>query len=204
MQFYLLLIYQMFLTVLYFYSQFRQYCDTNCLHPQWISSATFWPFEGPGVCLSSLYHWLACCRRQYISNTPLHFKDTCWCQSCIISNYCIYCGNCIKRNEGNLFLVGSSIKVQDDTLFPKHIELSNNVIWHVLIHQKNSNISRCFGCLMVYTLGYFIRWQRIARFAILVPIAACIVAIFTASESPVYLVSQNKVTFANNISFKQL
>ena len=57
---------------------------------------------------------------------------------------------------------------------------------------------------MVYTLGYFIRWQRIARFAILVPIAACIVAIFTASESPVYLVSQNKVTFANNISFKPL
>ena len=127
MQFNLLSIYQMFLTVLYFYSQFRQYCDTNCLHPQWIPSATIRPVTGAGVCLSSLYHWLACCRRQYISNTSLHFKDTCWCQSCIVSNYCIYCGNCIKRNEGNLFLVGSSIKVQDDTLFPKHIELSNNM-----------------------------------------------------------------------------
>ena len=69
---------------------------------------------------------------------------------------------------------------------------------------ENFYISRCFGCLMVYTLGYFIRWQRIARFAILVPIAAGIVAIFTASESPVYLVSQNKVIFAHNISFKPL
>ena len=55
---------------------------------------------------------------------------------------------------------------------------------------------------MVYTLGYFIRWQRIARFAILVPITACIVAIFTASESPVYLVSQNKVLFEIIIRFE--
>ena len=68
---------------------------------------------------------------------------------------------------------------------------------------ENFYISRCFGCLMVYTLGYFIRWQRIARFAILVPITACIVAIFTASESPVYLVSQNKVVFEIIIRLKQ-
>ena len=57
---------------------------------------------------------------------------------------------------------------------------------------------------MVYTLGYFIRWQRIARFAILVPITACIVAIFTASESPVYLISQNKVIFGIISPFKLL
>ena len=82
------------------------------------------------------------------------------------------------------------------------ITSSYNLACHVLSHQNTSYISRCFGCLMVYTLGYFIRWQRIARFAILVPITACIVAIFTASESPVYLVSQNKVAFEIIIRLK--
>ena len=96
--------------------------------------------------------------------------------------------------------MGSSVKVRVITSFSNYIELViHNVTCHVLTHQNTSNISRCFGCLMVYTLGYFIRWQQIARYAILVPIAACIVALFTASESPVYLVSQNKVILVNNI-----
>ena len=111
------------LTVLYFYSKLRQYSDTNRLHPKWIPSATIWTVKGPGVCMSSLYNWLACCRRQYISNTSLHFEDTCWCQPCIISNYGIYRGNRIERNEGNLFPMGSSIKVRVNTSFSNDIEL---------------------------------------------------------------------------------
>ena len=49
---------------------------------------------------------------------------------------------------------------------------------------------------MVYTLGYFMRWNRIAIFALGVPVIACLVALATASESPVYLVAQNKVCFS--------
>ena len=68
-----------------------------------------------------------------------------------------------------------------------------NVLYH--IDRYFIFFVRCFGCLMVYTLGYFMRWNRIAIFALGVPVIACLVALATASESPVYLVAQNKVFF---------
>ena len=49
---------------------------------------------------------------------------------------------------------------------------------------------------MVYTLGYFMRWNRIALFALGVPVIAFFVALSTALESPVFLVAQNKVCFS--------
>ena len=48
---------------------------------------------------------------------------------------------------------------------------------------------------MAYTLGYFMRWNRIALFALGVPVIAFFVALSTALESPVFLVAQNKVCF---------
>ena len=52
---------------------------------------------------------------------------------------------------------------------------------------------------MVYSLGYFLRWDKIALFGLGVPIIALVVALVSATESPVFLVAQNKV---NTIFFR--
>ena len=52
---------------------------------------------------------------------------------------------------------------------------------------------RCIGCLIVYSLGYFFRWDDIAFFAVGVPVIALLIALVLSTESPVFLVAQNKV-----------
>ena len=54
------------------------------------------------------------------------------------------------------------------------------------------SVLRCFGCLLVYALGFALRWRKIAMFAPLVPICAFICAIFLAPESPVYLLAKRR------------
>ena len=49
---------------------------------------------------------------------------------------------------------------------------------------------------MVYSLGYFLRWDKIALFGLGVPVIALVVALLSATESPVFLVAQNKVIIA--------
>ena len=46
---------------------------------------------------------------------------------------------------------------------------------------------------MVYSLGYFLRWDEIALIGLGVPVIALVVALMSATESPVFLVAQNKV-----------
>ena len=48
---------------------------------------------------------------------------------------------------------------------------------------------RCAGCLAVYALGFGLRWNQIALFAPVVPVAAFFVTFFIP-ESPVYLLSK--------------
>ena len=54
------------------------------------------------------------------------------------------------------------------------------------------SVLRCFGCLLIYALGFALRWKQIAIFAPLVPICAFICAIFLAPESPVYLLRKQR------------
>ena len=54
------------------------------------------------------------------------------------------------------------------------------------------SVLRCFGCLLIYALGFTLRWKQIAIFAPLVPICAFICAIFLAPESPVYLLRKQR------------
>ena len=46
---------------------------------------------------------------------------------------------------------------------------------------------RCFGCLLIYCLGYVMRWQTVATFGWVVPVAACVTCLTCASESPGWL-----------------
>lgn len=48
---------------------------------------------------------------------------------------------------------------------------------------------RCTGCLTIYALGFLLRWNQIAMFAPVVPIAAFVVTFFVP-ESPVFLLSK--------------
>ena len=50
---------------------------------------------------------------------------------------------------------------------------------------------------MVYSLGYFLRWDEIAFIGLGVPVIALVVALMSATESPVFLVAQNKVKLQN-------
>merc|ERR1712218_717067 len=54
-------------------------------------------------------------------------------------------------------------------------------------------VLRCIGCLIVYSLGCLFRWNDIAFFALGVPIIAFVIAFVFSNESPVFLVSQNRV-----------
>ena len=51
---------------------------------------------------------------------------------------------------------------------------------------------RCFGCLLIYTLGFAFRWRQIAMFAPIVPIIGFICALFLAPESPVFLLTKKR------------
>jgi hypothetical protein len=48
------------------------------------------------------------------------------------------------------------------------------------------------GCLLVYCLGLFWRWHRIALLAPILPVAAFTAAVFYAQESPVFLIKSGK------------
>ena len=54
------------------------------------------------------------------------------------------------------------------------------------------SVLRCFGCLLIYTLGFAFRWRQIAMFAPLVPLLAFISAVFLAPESPVFLLAKKR------------
>ena len=54
------------------------------------------------------------------------------------------------------------------------------------------SVLRCLGCLLIYALGFALRWRQIALFAPMVPILAFISAVFVAPESPVYLLSKKR------------
>eukprot|EP00095_Tigriopus_kingsejongensis_P009111 maker-scaffold150_size309978-snap-gene-2.13 protein:Tk09111 transcript:maker-scaffold150_size309978-snap-gene-2.13-mRNA-1 annotation:"sugar transporter 12" len=64
------------------------------------------------------------------------------------------------------------------------------------------SVIRCAGCLLVYCLGFFMRWNKIAMLAPLVPILA-LVTCWCIPESPVYLVQQRRLSKASR-SLKQL
>ena len=55
------------------------------------------------------------------------------------------------------------------------------------------SVLRCFGCLLIYALGFGLRWHQIAIFAPIVPILAFISAITLAPESPVYLLAKRRL-----------
>ena len=65
--------------------------------------------------------------------------------------------------------------------------------------------------MIVYSLGYFFRWDDIAFFAVGVPVIALLIALVLSTESPVFLVAQNKVKctlnkvkiFSSLVIFKQ-
>ena len=54
------------------------------------------------------------------------------------------------------------------------------------------SVLRCLGCLLIYALGFGLRWHTIAVFAPIIPILAFISAVFLAPESPVYLLSKRR------------
>ena len=51
---------------------------------------------------------------------------------------------------------------------------------------------RCLGCLVTYTLGFFLRWQQIAYVAPVVPLLAFLTGLFIP-ESPVFLVRKKRL-----------
>jgi MFS family permease len=55
------------------------------------------------------------------------------------------------------------------------------------------SVLRCFGCLLIYCLGFVLRWHVIAIFAPVIPIAAFASAVFLAPESPVYLLAKHRL-----------
>ena len=55
------------------------------------------------------------------------------------------------------------------------------------------SVLRCFGCLVIYALGFALRWRQIALFAPIVPITAFCTAVFLAPESPVFLLSKKRL-----------
>lgn len=64
------------------------------------------------------------------------------------------------------------------------------------------SVIRCAGCLLIYCMGFFLRWNRIALLAPLIPILALISCCYIP-ESPVYLVRQRRFSRASR-SLKQL
>ena len=54
------------------------------------------------------------------------------------------------------------------------------------------SVLRCFGCLLIYALGFALRWRQIALFAPLVPLSGFICAVFLAPESPVFLLAKKR------------
>lgn len=48
---------------------------------------------------------------------------------------------------------------------------------------------RCAGCLVVYALGFVLRWDTIAIYAPLIPLAALVIGIYVP-ESPIYLMTK--------------
>lgn len=64
------------------------------------------------------------------------------------------------------------------------------------------SVLRCFGCVTVYILGLFYRWQDISILALAIPVLG-LAASFFSPESPVYLVSREKYQQAEE-SLKRL
>ena len=51
------------------------------------------------------------------------------------------------------------------------------------------SVLRCSGCLLVYALGFVLRWHQVALYAPIVPILALLVGL-CVPESPVYLMKR--------------
>ncbi|TRY81048.1 hypothetical protein TCAL_10367 [Tigriopus californicus] len=64
------------------------------------------------------------------------------------------------------------------------------------------SVVRCAGCLLIYCMGFFLRWNRIALIAPVIPLMA-LISCFYIPESPVYLVRQRRFSRASQ-SLKQL
>jgi len=63
-------------------------------------------------------------------------------------------------------------------------------------------VLRCFGCLLIYCLGYVMRWQTVATFGWVVPVAACVTCLTCASESPVFLIASDKLDKARKTLYR--
>jgi len=64
------------------------------------------------------------------------------------------------------------------------------------------SVLRCFGCLLIYTLGFAFRWRQIAMFAPIVPLSAFICALWMAPESPVFLLAKKRTVDAHEALHK--
>ena len=54
-------------------------------------------------------------------------------------------------------------------------------------------VTRSLGMIVIYTMGAFISWNKIAYVGIIFPIIALIILILYSQESPVYLVSKGEI-----------
>jgi len=84
-------------------------------------------------------------------------------------------------------LVGVSHALLSTTVY--NIEVSSNEMRGTC--SVLESVLRCFGCVLVYILGLFHRWKRIANFAIVIPVLA-LISCFFSPESPFYLVSKHR------------
>jgi len=55
------------------------------------------------------------------------------------------------------------------------------------------SVLRCFGCLLIYCLGYVMRWKTIAMFGPVIPVSAFVACLTVAHESPVFLIGREKI-----------
>ena len=85
-------------------------------------------------------------------------------------------------------LVGFSHALVTTTVYP--VEIASKEMRGTFSLWES--VLRCLGCLVTYTLGFFLRWRQIAYVAPIVPLLAFLSGILIP-ESPVFLVRKARL-----------